>query len=178
MNKRNLILGILISIFVISLFVSANSKTVGLSEDDSIFLDDKNLDAFFFFGTGCYSCTKVEPFIDEIEEKYTLNVHRFDIYSNRSLLSVFEEYCNEFNLPIEDSAVPTIFVSDSYFVGDSDILEGFEDAIKDALKNEEFSNTDLLTKEEQSPHQKIASTVNNPSILTLTTVALSSISGP
>jgi parallel beta-helix repeat protein len=104
-----------------------------------------------------------------MEQKYSLCFHRFDIYTNRSCVSVFEEYCERYDIPIEQRGIPTAFVSNSYLVGDAPILSGFEAMIKKALLNQspvaETSVSDVSKGE-------VLPSTNGISLFTITVAAL------
>jgi len=122
-------------LFVVSLVFGEGPQSSPVKKDDFSVVSAGGIyvDVYFFYGEGCPHCANVEPFIAEMEQKYPLRVYGFDIYNNRSCLSLFDEYSSLYGLPMERRGVPTVFVADSYFVGDTPILEGFEEAVKEAL---------------------------------------------
>ncbi len=87
--------------------------------------------AYFFYGNGCPHCAKVEPFINEIEAKYpNLEVHRFEIYNNKSNLVLFNKFAYSYGIPENESGVPTIFIGNTYLVGDEPIVKKLEHEIE------------------------------------------------
>ena len=84
---------------------------------------------YFFYGEGCPHCARVEPFINQLELKYNLEVHKFEIYKNRSNLILFNNYLDAYNIPEKERGVPTIFISNKYLIGDKPILENLEKEI-------------------------------------------------
>ena len=141
LNRKLCVFVLMVGLFVASWFFGGATRSASVEQDDSsAMLDGNGLDVYFFYGTGCSHCAEVEPFLAKMEQEYSLRLHKFDVYSNRSYLSLFDEYCNMYGLPLERSGVPTVFVSDTYFVGDSPILDGFEEMIEKAL--EEYSSVD------------------------------------
>lgn len=86
---------------------------------------------YFFYGDGCPHCAKVEPYIAQLESKYpNLEVHRFEIYNNRSNALMLNDYFNAYNVPDNERGVPAVFISNKYIVGDRPILENIENEIK------------------------------------------------
>jgi cytochrome c biogenesis protein CcdA len=84
---------------------------------------------YFFYGDGCPHCASVEPFISGLESTYPgLEVHRFEIYSNRSNLLLLNQYFDAYEVP-EPRGVPAVFISGKYLIGDTPILENLENEI-------------------------------------------------
>ena len=172
LNKRLSIFVLLIGLFVSSLFFGGETESASVEMDNfSAFLDGNGLDVYLFYGQGCPHCAKVEPFLAEMEQTYPLQLHKYDIYSNRSSLSLFDEYSNKYGLPLERRGVPAVFVSDTYFVGDNPILDDFEEVIKKALDS--FSQ-DLTLEVNRSggADQEDPSMAGGLSILTVSVAAL------
>ncbi len=91
---------------------------------------DGEVCVYYFYGQGCYWCSKVSPILDQLEEKYPqLEVHRFEIYENESNLDLLRQYYDKFDVPIGDRGVPVVFVSDTYYQGHSSIQGGLEEEI-------------------------------------------------
>jgi len=134
--------------------------------------DINGLFVYFFTGTGCPQCAKVEPFIAEMEHKYPIQLRKYDIYSNRSCLPLFDEYSSRYDIPLGERGVPTVFISDTYFVGDSPILNDFEEVVKKALKESSFLDQDLKAKYPASTDQKTVPVSSNLPIITVTLAAL------
>jgi len=96
------------------------------------FADAEKLTCIYFFsGDGCPHCTRVEPYISQLESEYSkLEVHRFEIYNNRSNVLILNDYFNAYNIPDKQRGIPAIFISDKYLIGDKPILENLEAEIK------------------------------------------------
>ena len=162
----------LVGLFVVSLFVGGETKSVDVEKEDPTFLSGDSLDVYFFYGQGCPHCVKVEPFLAEMEQKYPLQLHKYDVYTNREYLSLFDEYCNRHGLPLERKGVPTVFVSDTYFVGDTPLFDGFEEVVEKALKEDVCAEQVSKVEETESSAQEVASAVSSLSIVTITVAAL------
>lgn len=134
--------------------------------------DGEGLTVYFFTGKGCPHCAKVEPFIAEMEQKYPIHLSKFDIYTNRSCLPLLDEYSSSFGIALGERSIPAVFVSDTYLVGDSPILNGLEDAVKKSLNERPPTNQNLEVKNSENSDQKVTSVVSNLSIVTLTAAAL------
>lgn len=79
---------------------------------------------YFFYGDGCPHCARVEPFISQLA--YTgVEVHRFEIYNNRSNLLLLNQYFEAYGVP-EPRGIPAVFIAGKYLVGDTPILENLE----------------------------------------------------
>jgi len=118
MFKINKKVVILASLFLFSLFFI-----------DLVQSQDK-VCLYFFYGQGCPHCAKVEPYLSELEKKYDLQIHTFEVYNNRSNLQLMQKYFDGYNVPQNQRGVPAVFISDNYFVGDKPILDNLESKIK------------------------------------------------
>jgi parallel beta-helix repeat protein len=159
---------------VVSLFVGEETKSASVEQDNfSDFSDENGLDVYYFYGEGCPHCAKVGPFLAEMEQKYPLRLHKFDIYNNRDYLSLFDEYSIRHGLSLEGRGVPTVFVSDAYFVGDTPILDGFEEVVKKALQEENSSPDQALEVDgSEGLTEDSVSMTGGLSIVTVTVAAL------
>jgi len=162
-----------IGLLVVSLFVGSETKSASIEKDDfSVSSGGNGLSVYYFGGKGCPHCAKVEPFLAEMEHKYPIQLHKYDVYSNRSCLPLFEEYSSRYGIPLEERGIPTVFVSGTHFVGDSSILDGFEEAVKKALRESASFVQDLELKGPESSDQKDLSVVSNLPFVTVTVAAL------
>jgi|GEM_PF-200728 len=166
MDKKFGVFVFLIGLFVVSLFVREDTKSA------SVWTGGGGLSVYYFYGEGCPHCAKVAPFIAEMEQKYPLRVYRFDVYNNRSCLSLFDEYSDMYGLPLERRAVPTVFVSGTYLVGDTPIIEGFEEAVKKALMKNSSTGRPSEVEVPESSGEQLKPVASNFSILTFVVAAL------
>lgn len=163
----------LIALFAFSWFLEGETRSESVARSAPFAsLYEEGLDVYFFYGEGCPHCADVKPFLDEMEQKYPLRLHRFDIYQNRSCLSVFDDYSNRYGLPLERRGVPAIFVSDIYFVGDTPILDGFEEAVKNVLENGSPVTEAVKVASPESLEPEIVSKAGELSFVTITVAAL------
>lgn len=173
LDRRLGVFVFLVGLFVVSLFFGGEGRSASVEKDDfSVSVGGNGLDVYFFYGQGCPHCAKVEPFIVEMEQKYPLKLHRFDIYSNRSCLSLFGDYSDMYGLPVERRGVPTVFVYDAYFVGDSAILDGFEEVVKKALQESSSSDKALEVESSEGSDRAVVSGASSLSFVAVTVAAL------
>jgi len=86
---------------------------------------------YFFYGDGCPHCARVEPMINQLELEYqNLEVHKFEIYNNRSNALILNDYFDIYNISDKDRGIPAVFISNKYLIGDKPILENLENEIK------------------------------------------------
>lgn len=79
----------------------------------SLAQEQKETEAYFFWGQGCPHCAKESEFLDKMEEKYpTLTVKRYEIYNSRSNFELLEETKKRYDADYINS-VPVLFI-DSY----------------------------------------------------------------
>lgn len=102
----------LISVLLITLIpiVNAENKTVCI---------------YFFYGETCPHCAQEKPFLSRLEEKYSLEVHSFEVYFNKENQKLFENIAKAYGTTA--SGVPTTFIGEKVFVGytegDSEIYD-------------------------------------------------------
>ncbi len=171
LDRKLVVFVFLIGLFVVSLFVRGETKYSFVEKQRFSRPADVNvLDVHYFYGEGCPHCTKVKPFLLEMEQKYPLQFQKYDIYNNRSCISLFDEYLDKYGLPVERRGVPAIFVSDTYFVGDGPIIDGFEEIVKKALENHTLETTKV--EHIEAPSQKVTYSSIAPSIFAITVAGL------
>ncbi len=72
---------------------------------------------YFFYGVGCSACARVEPYISQLEQKYAqLEVHRFEIYGNRSNLLLLNRYFNKHGFPQDQRTIPALLYYNLLFI--------------------------------------------------------------
>ena len=85
---------------------------------------------YFFYGSGCPHCARVEPFIGQMAQKYNLSIYSYEIYFNRSNLLLMHQFSDRYNISMEQRGIPVVFIGDTYFLGDEPILLNLEEKIK------------------------------------------------
>jgi cytochrome c biogenesis protein CcdA/glutaredoxin len=83
---------------------------------------------YFFYGDGCPHCAKASSYIETLEGKYNLEVHRMNIGEEIELINgLYSAY----NVKSGDQGrVPILFISNDYILGDSSIISKLESKIK------------------------------------------------
>jgi cytochrome c biogenesis protein CcdA len=90
---------------------------------------------FFFFGTGCLGCARVEPQISQLQQKYPqLDVHSFEIYGNSSNLQLLNNLFDRYKISQEQRKIPAVFISNTCLTGDKQILDNLEEVITASLE--------------------------------------------
>jgi thiol-disulfide isomerase/thioredoxin len=134
MDKKLWVFLLSVGLFGVSLFSGGDTGSASVKKSGFSYpVDNDSVDVYFFYGEGCPHCADVQPFLAEMEKRYRLNLQRFDIYTNRSHISLFDEFSDDYGLPSGRRGVPAVFISGTYFVGDTMILEDLEDVIEEAI---------------------------------------------
>jgi len=90
---------------------------------------------YFFYGVGCPECAKIESYINQLGQAYPqLEVHRFEIYGNRSNLLLLNRYFDKYRVPQDQRTIPAVFIHNSYLTGDKQISEHLEERIAGLLE--------------------------------------------
>lgn len=107
------------------------------------------VDLYFFYSETCPHCKKIEPRLDEWQQKYNLNLKKFEISENEENRQLF--------LKLGFNSVPTIMINDKIFVGDLDsTLEAIENEIKYCQENQCVSPEERIKQlPEETKNNKI-----------------------
>jgi len=96
---------------------------------------DTKICLYYFYGMGCSACARVEPYIGQLEQKCAqLEVHRFEIYGNRTNLLHLNRYFDKYEVPQDQRIIPAVFISNSYLTGDKQISEHLEERVVPLLE--------------------------------------------
>ena len=134
MRRALCIFALLIVLFVSSGFIQKNSQLSSYARSNKpSSVDGKEMNVYYFGSEGCSHCTKVEPFVAQMEHEYGLQLHKFEIYDNRENLQLLNDYFDKYHVPLEERGIPATFILDSYIIGDVDILDSFEETVLHAL---------------------------------------------
>lgn len=128
---------------------------------------------YFFYGDGCQHCAKVESFINNLElySQSSLDIHRFEIYNNRSNMLLLNQYFDVYNISNSERGIPAVLIGESYLIGDSPISENLIELIgqNHGAECPDFQTTNGEGKTgNTSPMEKL----NSLSILTVVGAAL------
>ncbi|MEM3467680.1 MAG: cytochrome c biogenesis CcdA family protein [archaeon] len=166
MKIEILFVSLLLALFFVQIGHAREVCTIENPCDNTI-----NTCIYFFYGDGCPHCARVEPFINQLESKYQLEIHRFEIYNNRTNMILLNNFFDAYNISNKERGIPTIFISNKYLIGDKPILENLENEIiinagKGCPKLEEIQATGLTGA--KSPLEKLGAL----SIVTVISAAL------
>ncbi|MFA6489623.1 MAG: cytochrome c biogenesis protein CcdA [Candidatus Micrarchaeia archaeon] len=84
--------------------------------------------AYFFYGTGCPHCARVEPYLAPMAANGS-EIVKFEVYSNKTSLALLNSFFNAYNVPQESRGVPVAFTRGSYMVGDAEIIANLPAAL-------------------------------------------------
>jgi cytochrome c biogenesis protein CcdA/glutaredoxin len=91
-------------------------------------LAQESVDLVFFYGQGCPHCAKMEIFLEDIQEDYpTLNILRYEVYSNQENAQLFTEMSDLYGAEIK--GVPTTFIDDK-------VIAGFNNRLAEEIEQE------------------------------------------
>jgi cytochrome c biogenesis protein CcdA len=136
------------SLFVLFLLILSIAK----SECISCGADEKKTCVFYFYGRDCLACTETSPFIDEIGKKYSVNLHKYEIWHNETNRELFFKFCDVYC--ISEKLVPIVFIGDKSLVGVESIKDNLEKEITNCIQNnctcpeEKIKNVTVVPKTE------------------------------
>ena len=128
---KKLLLVLFISMFLILPLAFAESSCL-----DTALKDTGTL--YFFYGDGCPHCAAAEPFLDELEQKYNLNIVSHEVWHNSSNQKIFEEFLVAYNVPKNSWAVPGFFMGSRHVIGfdnKDSIGKNIEEMVSQCLSN-------------------------------------------
>jgi cytochrome c biogenesis protein CcdA len=128
-------------------------------------LPDEGICIYFFYGQGCQHCARVEPVIEGLVAKYPeVKLKKFEVYFNTTSQDLFADFNKRYD--IKQRGVPSVFIGDRAFVGDTPIIDNLEKSINYYQQNKPVC-PETYNKVEASVHQ-----INPPSRNELTLTAI------
>jgi cytochrome c biogenesis protein CcdA/glutaredoxin len=108
---------------IISLLILLAFSAININQTDGAALADSSQN-YLFYGDGCGHCVTVEKYFDEnnIDEEY--QVERKETWKNSENKELFNQICEENN--ITRRGVPTLFFEGEILIGDTPIINFFE----------------------------------------------------
>lgn len=91
---------------------------------------DKKMPIYFFTGTNCPHCIKVEPLVEQLSQEQDLDIQFINISNPRKNYQMFMEFCKLYHVPVTRGGVPAIFIGNDYLIGDSRILQSLRSTIE------------------------------------------------
>ena len=123
--------------FLFSIAIVFILSAIPALAQDSLSLDDKKVDIYFFWAHGCPHCNDEKPFLEELEQKYSnLEVHSFEVTGNKENADLLKRVGKELNASV--SSVPFTAVGDHYFSGwynEQTTGAAIKEAVQCALQN-------------------------------------------
>ena len=113
----------------------ANATTSIISSNATNLSEDK-MCIYFFYGTGCSHCAKVEPLIQKLAAKYPqFNLKSFEIYFNSDNQKLFNDFMSRYGVDEKSQGIPAVFISNKVLIGEKPIANNLENEIKNVIKN-------------------------------------------
>jgi thiol-disulfide isomerase/thioredoxin len=75
---------------------------------------------YYFWQTGCGACARIEPYLDQFESTYDVEIHKFELHSWDAwqvLYQIDEHYGKDFS--VDRMWTPTFFIGDHMLVNPS-----------------------------------------------------------
>jgi len=150
---------LLISVLVFLLSASSNSFNIAFATENN------TVCVFFFYSIGCPHCAQAKPFLQQLAQKYPIDLHEFEV-GNPENSNLWRQVCNKYNT--QSVGVPMTFIGDKVFVGfaygDQEIFNsqynafiGYSSVIEKAIK-EYVEKGGVACPSQISP----SSTINQP----------------
>lgn len=102
-------------------------------------LDEEETDAevvvYWFWGDGCPVCADQRSFIESLDEQDNVDVVALEVFNDDANQRRFGEFIDAYG--IQQEAVPTIVVGDSYWVGDSSAIRSAIESKVDSCRDTE-----------------------------------------
>ena len=119
--------------------ISGNISSIGviglLNGNNSTNITNESICIYFFYGTGCSHCAKIEPLIEELAKKYSrVNVKSYEIYFNKTNQDFFLDFVKRYG--IENEGIPAVFIGDRAYIGETAIRDNIEDSINYFMTHE------------------------------------------
>lgn len=78
-------------------------------------IDSGKICVYFFWGQGCPHCNEEKLFLEELKNKYPLEIHDFEVYYNKENAEFWREVCKNYN--VQPLGVPMTFIGKKVFIG-------------------------------------------------------------
>jgi thiol-disulfide isomerase/thioredoxin len=83
---------------------------------------------YFFYGQECPHCIKIEPFVENMTEKYPdINIVKLEVWHNQTNQQIYNQVNNQAGIQ-NPPGVPEVVIGKTVIFGDADIpaeLEGY-----------------------------------------------------
>jgi len=125
----------------------------------NVILATDNLNIYFFWGEGCPHCAKEKDYLDDVKNKYPINIHSFEVYNHNDSIQILQKIDKDLGMRID--GVPFIIIGDKQYVGFSETLTPSElnSRIEYCLSNQCSDNTAKIiginNEEPNKPNENI-----------------------
>lgn len=128
---------ILIIFMILFSALSIFSSSISFASESSKNNNEDKIQIIYFWGIGCHFCEKVEPFLQQIENKYKDDIYfnKYEIFKNKDNYKQFESIMGVYNIPNEEQGTPTLIINNKVLVGSTKIEDELEAEIQKALNN-------------------------------------------
>ncbi|MEM4245221.1 MAG: cytochrome c biogenesis protein [Candidatus Nanoarchaeia archaeon] len=141
--KKWTLIPLLIALLALMVRAECTEDTCAITNDNnspgSGLINDEGVCVIYFYGQECSKCAEIKPYIEEIEQKYKgqIHLHKLELYHNLENYQIYNKYCNIENIPLQQRGVPLVAIGNKFFMGTSQIKEGLEPAIQEAIQKGE-----------------------------------------
>ena len=97
----------ILSLILLLLTFATNFISVLAAENSTVCI-------YFFYSSKCPHCAQEKPFLEELKQKYPIELHEFEI-SNQDNSNLWYQICNKYRT--QPVGVPMTFIGDKVFVG-------------------------------------------------------------
>jgi thiol-disulfide isomerase/thioredoxin len=70
---------------------------------------------YFFYGTTCPHCAEEKPFLEELKNKYPIELHQFEVYYNETNVDIWNRISSLYGA--KPVGVPMTFIGEKAFIG-------------------------------------------------------------
>ena len=95
---------------------------------------------YFFYGENCATCEDVSAHLSDLQNQNpNWQIERFESYLNTENTNLLEGFFDAYDVPEKSRGVPAVFVTDSYYIGNTTLSPIFETHLQE--KNESLCPT-------------------------------------
>jgi len=98
-----------------------------------------------FYREACPHCQAIKPYLEKIAKKYKdeITFKHYEVTEDEAACALFTQFLDAYAVPRGEGAVPTLFLGDKLFIGDTNIREGLEPALAYAIAKSQKLNDNL-----------------------------------
>ncbi len=89
---------------------------------------------YYFYGLNCPHCANVEPYINEMDEKYyQVEVKSFEVYFDADNKKILNDFVKRYG--VKNEGVPILFIGENVLLGENSIKDDLEQKILFYIEN-------------------------------------------